>query len=315
MKERMIEKILLLTAMVIIIISIYSCSSKDSKMHKYENVGVLENAPPGNVFVAIKYPNNKWGFKNEKGEVLMSGKYDSVIFQTIAGISSNSTKDSIITTEDVFVKLNEKWGLVNNFGREIIKPIYDSIAEKLNKPLSITVVSTPNASASFHNYYYIEMNNKWGIVDSQGIEIILPQYENIGGFTEENMAVFMNNGKIGLINTKGIEMIQPIYDSLIEFQNGYVVNFKGKYGFIDIKGNVITPCIYQQIKPEGHLYVRVKKDNKYGWLDIETKDIAIPIKYDFVWGELKDTNSIAKVRIAGEIKEMDYYGRIKNLKQ
>ena len=115
---------------------------------------------------------------------------------------------------------------------------------------------------------------------------------NIGNSKEKIFDMF-TDGKWGLINKKGEEVlpikygfIYPLlsYESAMIFDgefipikkedNSYTIEFKGKYGIIDINGKVIVPPIYNAAEPYfSNGVTKVKKDGKT--LEINTKGEVI----------------------------------------
>lgn len=123
--------------------------------------------------------------------------------------------------------------------------------------------------------------DKWGLIDSQGNEVVPPKYDymsdvsdgmvKVGQDLDDNSMTGNNSGgggmgidKYGFINTKGNEVVPLIYDSVEDFSeglaavstnyqyvddslwNGAVVN-AAKYGFVNKTGEVVIPLIYDGI--------------------------------------------------------------------
>ncbi|GHV12530.1 hypothetical protein FACS1894219_05630 [Clostridia bacterium] len=62
------------------------------------------------------------------------------------------------------------------------------------------------------------------------------------------MAPVYKNGKCGFINTKGDVVIPYIYDSVHWFCEGYAAVKKGgKWGFIDDTANIVIPFEYDDV--------------------------------------------------------------------
>lgn len=57
---------------------------------------------------------DKVGFKNENGELVIPYKYDDAMQYEVEN-------------EPIVVKLNNKWGLVDENGNEVCKPMFDEI--------------------------------------------------------------------------------------------------------------------------------------------------------------------------------------------
>lgn len=90
----------------------------------------------------------------------------------------------------------------------------------------------------------------------------------------------IDNTKYGFINVSGKEVIPCVYDDSGEFCEGLAWAKKGgKYGFIDKNGKEVIPFMYDGA---GDFYAGLawaKKGGKYGFIDKNGKEI-IPFMYD-----------------------------------
>ena len=92
---------------------------------------------------------------------------------------------------------------------------------------------------------------KYGFLDSKSLKMsITPQYERVGRFSE-GLAAVQKNGKVGFINKRGEIIIPFLYDNYTIgglsgfFTNGLcVVSKEGKQALIDKNGIEKTPFIY-----------------------------------------------------------------------
>lgn len=69
-----------------------------------------------------------------------------------------------------------------------------------------------------------------------------------------------------------------------------------RYGFIDKKGNMVVPCIYERVKNFSEGYARVYKDGKYGFVDVQGI-MVLPFNYEFA-GDFSE--GLAAIRGSGE---------------
>ena len=100
-------------------------------------------------------------------------------------------------------------------------------------------------------------------------------------FAQELFVSENEEGQWGFVNSDGQEIIAHQYEKADCFYMGYAaVVLKGKMGLIDLQGNMIIPCEYDNdlMYFEGGLAV-VKKNEKYGYANLEG-NIVIPILYD-----------------------------------
>ena len=140
-----------------------------------------------------------------------------------------------------------RYGFVNESGDTIIPPTYDFVNSYFNTT----------------NFAIVGRGDYYGIVNSQGKEIIAVEYDYI--FLQKEYIFVVKNNKWGLYNSNGDLLIKPKYgflgvekEGLIRANkggkasysdNGLILNkhFEiggGKWGYIDISGKVIIPFIY-----------------------------------------------------------------------
>ncbi|HNX21772.1 MAG TPA: WG repeat-containing protein [Bacteroidales bacterium] len=91
------------------------------------------------------------------------------------------------------------------------------------------------------------------------------------------------DGKTGLINTKGEKQFHGKYDFIGDYSEGMcVVQKKDKYGFIDINGkNIIKTSFINYPGNFSNGRASLEENNKLGYID-KTGNFVIPPKYDDV---------------------------------
>jgi len=184
-----------------------------------------------------------------------------------------TTKNISVPTTYFSVYLNNKWGVIDNEGKEIIKPQYDEmiIIPDKNKDVFIctydvnytdgtynTKVLNSTGNQVFQNYNNIEAienntknkvwyetnilkfetNGKYGLIDFSGKAVLPPEYDNIYSIQGiEKSIIIEKDGKKGLVNSLGEIIIDPKYDEVSnltdDYSNGYIVKNQ--------KCGVITP--------------------------------------------------------------------------
>jgi hypothetical protein len=94
-----------------------------------------------------------------------------------------------------FVKLNDKWGVIDNTGKIVVKPQFDDYEDFVYR------FSEGMAQVS--------KDGKWGYIDKTGTEIVSPQYEYLGGDFKNGLATVFVDGQFGYINKSGKVVIEP----------------------------------------------------------------------------------------------------------
>ena len=165
------------------------------------------------------------------------------------------------------VEQNNKDGLYSVEGKEIIPCKYDYLS-----------------SDDKTGFFKVEQNGKKGLCNAEGKEIIPCKYAYIWDLYYKESGCFRVelNDKKGAYNDKGKELLQCIYDDV--FINCDYISFSmnEKCGLYSIKENkeVITPNYYYLSLPsEGLILYQKVKEGKYGYLDLKG-NIVIEPQYD-----------------------------------
>lgn len=185
--------------------------------------------------------------------------------------------------------LDEKVGVIDKTGKEIISPEYTSIY-------------IPNQSKDVFICFTDDEN--YNVLNSKGKDIF-SNYESVYPIVisdstlemEKNVLSYEKNGKYGLIDYSGKELSKAIYDSVSSLPNKpgcILVKKDGLYGVLDSNGNVIIDVKYNTIKgdeysseTEGYTktgYIVSEKTNTgiiYGYINYEGKMIVEP-KYELI---------------------------------
>jgi hypothetical protein len=126
----------------------------------------------------------------------------------------------------------------------------------------------------------ISIDDKYGIVDLDGNEVVFPKYDDIYTFSEGRARVNLN-GKCGVIDLNGNEVTPFIYDYVGYYHEGRVsVRLNGKGGFIDLEGNEVVPLRYDRLGIFSEGRANVELNGKWGFIDLDGKEV-VPSKYDW----------------------------------
>lgn len=190
---------------------------------------------------SFKDNKGKYGYKDEKGNVIINPKYEdaSGFYEGLAS-----------------VELKGKYGFIDESGNVIIPFVYnyatvfsEGLAPVLLKgkygyinKTGIVVIpfKFENAKIFREGLAYVKLNGRHGFIDKDGDEIIPIKYEDAGLFHEGLVSVKLN-GKYGFINMTGEEVIPFKFDNGSSFINGEAsVTLDGKKLTIDKNGNEIN---------------------------------------------------------------------------
>lgn len=145
------------------------------------------------------------------------------------------------------------------------------------------------------DYFAAFKDNKWGVIDSLGNNVIDPSYEEMIIIPNSKNDVFLcvydvdyNSGeyKTKVLNSKNEEIFKE-YQKIEALQNNdknnnlwyednvLRVQKDGKYGIINLTGKELSKCEYDEIVTVKGIKnaLRVQKDGKYGIIDDEGRNI------------------------------------------
>ena len=271
-------------------------------------------SPDKKIAINCKY-DKTFPFSEELGEILLNNKYgyinknDEIIIDTKYDLTSAFSNGFAVVGE------NKKFGIINKKNEQVLKPVYSWI----NRPR----LDGKNFIAT--------LNGKVNLFDKYGNKQTDIEYERMDDFVDD-IASFKLNNKFGIIDRKGEEVIQNVYDSAYVFSRDFIlvniivghhfyidINNKKvstqnkafaslfgeglginpdlktmKYGFIDlITHETVIPFIYEEAWPFENGLARVKFGNKYGYIDKHQNQI-IPCKYEDL-GDFKNGLAYFKV--------------------
>lgn len=178
--------------------------------------------------------HGKWHFINRQGQTI-SRDYEEI---------------SELTGSAYIVKLNGKYGALNNFGQSLIEPRFEILGDFSN---------------GFA--YYIE-NGKYGFVSLTG-SVHSAHYDWISGFDTDHIAIVKTNQKYGLIASTSGAILRQQYDLVARADSGiYIVVSGSYYGFYSAReGCFLSPVSYDyQVhkKPEHYTNGQLLKLQKKG---------------------------------------------------
>lgn len=184
---------------------------------------------------------------------------------------------------------NEKVGVIDKEGNEVIEAIYSSIYIP-NQAKDVFICFTDD-----ENYQVLNSKGKDLFTDYQSVYPIVISDTTLE--MEKNVLSYEKDGKYGLIDYSGKELTKAIYDSVSSLTNKpgcILVKRDGLYGVIDSKGNTVIEAKYNTIKgdeysseAEGYTktgYIISEKTDTgiiYGYINYEGKMLIEP-KYESI---------------------------------
>ena len=182
------------------------------------------------------------------------------------------------------VKLNGKYGFINEAGETVIRPQFEEADEFASNGLAP-----------------VKLNGKWGFINEAGETVIKPQFDDAYSFASNGLASVELNGKCGFINEAGeMVIIKPQFDRAGNFaSNGLAsVVLNGKYGFINEAGETVIRPQFERIDDfASNGLMRVELNGKWGFIN-EAGEMVITPQYK--WAYSFASNGLASVKLNGK---------------
>ena len=224
--------------------------------------------------------NNKWGFMNLNGKIIINAIYEEVGFfqEGLAAVALNEKYGFIskankviipINLDGVFdfkenralIEKNEKMGMIDRIGSSILEPIYEDIG-----PIS-------------ENKLYFLKDSLYGYMDKNGKVILQEKYDEAFSFRGNKAHVFIN-GKEAIIDSLGNFYFPPIFNRVKEFTDSLFLVKEGDFwGIAKADSSIVLPCTFDDIGQLSNNLAHVVSNKKMGFIN-NIGEIIIPIKFD-----------------------------------
>ncbi len=136
-----------------------------------------------------------------------------------------------------WVSLGGKYAYITKTGQFLTDTLYDEVR-------------------SFHEGFAVAgIDSLYGLIDSNGAEKTNFIYEDIFPFTR-GYAVVQKEGYWGWVDSSGYESFEPSAEAPpVRMNNGgWAIQYRGKWGVTDEKGNIVYPFEYEAVLPDGRAW-------------------------------------------------------------
>lgn len=238
----------------------------------YAEMIIVPNKKSG-VFIVtydIDYDSGTYKTKvlNEKNQEIFKE------YEKIEAITNQDKNGNLLYEENVLkVQKNERFGLINLNGKEVLKPEYEEIVAVLG----------------IENSFKIKKDGKYGIVDNEGKIVVDAKYADIDVLGKDNKSGFIvkdDSGKSGIIDYSENKVLEIKYDSIEKIYKNdlYVVVSEGKQKLVNRNGEDVLTTGFDSIKEillSQENAVIFEKSNKYGIMNL-SGEVIIESKYDLL---------------------------------
>ena len=198
---------------------------------------------------------NKWGFCTPDKKVLLNCVYEDAK-QFNEGVA--------------MVKVNSRWGAIDNRGKQIIPCIYEDVSRYFQDGLAT-----------------VKLNGRWGLINKSGKLLSRCFFDSIDSFSEGFARIKLQ---------KSLYAYDDVINGISKFQHSFSLRFdgNGEYGYIDKTGKVVTPCIFEEAEPFSNGFARVSVYDKWYLIDgshtLETSEIEKQNKFVEGLAEMRGDN-------------------------
>jgi hypothetical protein len=231
--------------------------------------------------------NGKYGFFDMEGKIVINPQFEyATVFRENLAL--------VKTTGE-----NGKWGYIDNTGKFVINANYiDATVFKNGLAWVVSENSAPTAIEKNGEIKFVlkqanrvhlfsddlaafsvkdsVSNENWGFVDKSGVQIINPQFREVGDFSGNLCAVKNKDGKWGYIDKSGKIVINYQFDNVEKFIDGKaIVYLDNKAGVIDNEGKYIINPQFSDAIADKKL-ILISQDKKFGWCDEDGKFVINP---------------------------------------
>lgn len=225
----------------------------------YDSVSSLKNKPG---CIQVK-KDGLYGVVDSNGTTIIEPKYNSV-----RGDEYSSEKDGYLKTGYIIsekTKTGIIYGYIDYEGRMLIEPEYESITRCLEYE-------------DDEVYLVFMQNGKKGVIKDSKI-IIKPRFQSVVYYDVSNIFIVCKNKKYGFYNSEGDEILKPNYPSYSVAGNYISVkDDKGDMILYDIHGNIVNTNTYKSITETNNPSYFIAQDEN-GYYSIISKDFQIGNKY------------------------------------
>lgn len=222
--------------------------------------------------------NDKWGFINKEGKVVIKPIYNEVspFVGGLASVSNGRRWSYINSKGDIVIgdKFNVREKEPGKYFAELAfnSQVYmgDKIESGFFDRNGDLKFSCQNGSDFKEGFAAICIENKWGFIDTTGTIRITPKYMSVlDGFSQGLCGVYVNHNW-GFIDKTGDIVIVAKYEEVHPFQEDIApVLMDGKWGFVDRLGNLIIANKFDNIQikdlPVGFINGLCLVGQEHGW--------------------------------------------------
>jgi WG containing repeat len=194
------------------------------------------------------------------------------------GISAN---DSAHPEDPLVIVQNGKYGFIDHAGVVVIAPQYLWANGFCGRTVAIDAAGriSPPSAVHPHDLFPTSKDGRTFFVGASGQRVGNADFDDAAQFSDALAAVKIG-GKWGYVDETGKIVIEPRFDEAYRFLEGVAsAKLSGDFVVIDRSGKVLARGYGLTIGVVSEGRIPVSKDDKFGYLDLRG-NLAIPLIYD-----------------------------------
>ena len=229
--------------------------------------------------MAPLWENDKWGFVDYASNWVIKPRFDDVLLfsEGLAAVKINGKWGYI--NKDGEMVIPYMYHIAKSFsnGLAVVVSQHGESHESffINRK-GEKVIDGPfeNADSFSENFALVQKNGYWGCIDKNGKTVVPFMFDKIKLFSEGH-AVVCDGWHWGYVNKDGKIVIPEKYDQAYDFSNGLAhVIERGCHCYIDVTGRIVARGFYDACDySEGYALVQNPTNGKWGYID--TKGIVV----------------------------------------
>ncbi|MEL6865532.1 MAG: WG repeat-containing protein [Bacteroidota bacterium] len=249
--------------------------------------------------------NRLWGLADVQGRQICDAEYDQIEYldstyfrtrkQDLFGLVGNDGqlileagyRDIKVHNDQlIFFRQGELWGAVDATGAEKVTPDYETFQLVTNQ------------------FFKLGKAQRWDLYSIPAQDIIVKgEYDNFYPFTSDYL-LCKKNRLMGLIDAQGKTLLLSQYNEIQACQGQYFrARYKGRWGLLGPGDQIIAPFEYDYIAPPKGRICIVKKEDRYGAVNMAGELVISP---DFERIEFQEEQAQVKAYI-GDVMSLFYF--------
>lgn len=259
------------------LVDLYEANRYQYRMNRdtYQDVTAIYNGA-----IQVKL-DGFWGLANARGGLFIPCEYDQVstFSEDRTIVRKGETISAVNQDNDRLALLHETAEEIGGFGGGRVSLRTNNGWQRANGELQMGSMVFEAIGMYSNGYAPAKINGRWGLVDTGSEWLLQPEHEGIIqdelGRCYAQGAVFVKKGDQAILLVDGQQI--GIYEDAKPFQDGWAaVKKDGKWGFIDIDGTTKIDFQFDDALSFGQHLAAVRQGDLWGYVSLDGRVVIDP---------------------------------------